>query len=103
MWNQEFDINYSTDELDFIAWLLAHGFEDTSWHNDACPSFERDNLRIYLDYPKDQSDMGDAEWWTKYAAFHQIEYSEQDETKPAINTNSLVQLMNFLTDNLKEE
>ena len=32
------------------------GFEDTSWHNDACPSFERYlaqelSLRVWVDHP----------------------------------------------------
>ena len=30
--------------------LLALGFADTSYSNDACPSFERDGIAIYIDY-----------------------------------------------------
>jgi hypothetical protein len=30
--------------------LLALGFVDISFHNDTCPSFERDNLIVFVDY-----------------------------------------------------
>lgn len=38
------------DAADDIAALLALGFEDTSWHNDLCPSVIRPGLSIYVDY-----------------------------------------------------
>jgi len=37
-------------------WLpspMPEGFEDTSWWNDACPSFSNERLTIYMDYPDD--------------------------------------------------
>jgi hypothetical protein len=33
--------------------LLALGFDDTSYSNDACPSFERGSVLIYVDYADD--------------------------------------------------
>ena len=36
-----------TDEV--IALLEIHGFENSSWHNDICPSFEKGVFRIWLD------------------------------------------------------
>ena len=35
---------------------IPAGFEDTSWHNDVCPSFTSDacGLTIWVDYPKSQ-------------------------------------------------
>jgi len=27
------------------------GFEDTSWHNDTCPSFKRGQLLTWIDWP----------------------------------------------------
>jgi hypothetical protein len=30
--------------------LLSLGFTDMSWGNDACPSFERDGVSLYVDY-----------------------------------------------------
>lgn len=29
---------------------LPEGFDDVSWHNDACPSYANDEFLIYLDY-----------------------------------------------------
>lgn len=31
-------------------WLRAFGFEDTSWHNDACPSFTCDVFVLWVDF-----------------------------------------------------
>lgn len=36
-----------------IAALAALGFEDTSHINDACPSFESDTLKVFID-PTDE-------------------------------------------------
>lgn len=30
------------------------GFIDTSWHNDTCPSWRRDNYIVWVDWPNDQ-------------------------------------------------
>ena len=30
--------------------LIGAGFADTSWHNDACPSFTREGLWVFVDY-----------------------------------------------------
>jgi hypothetical protein len=30
--------------------LIAEGWEDVSWHNDTCPSFERAGIMIWVDY-----------------------------------------------------
>ena len=49
------------------------GFEDTSWHNDACPSIgmelgEDDWLTLFVNYPNPkQREIGDY----KYSLFHQ--------------------------------
>ena len=32
------------------AQLLALGFQDISWQNDTCPSFERKGFVLYVDY-----------------------------------------------------
>jgi len=95
-WQTEFKIKYNAQELRFIDWLLANGFEDTSWHNDACPSFERDNLRVWLDFPQDQSELGDWHGWTKYAAYFQHEYGFPNDDKPRLDTHSLAQLKGFI-------
>jgi len=47
--------NYMAEFSDYDdALILPEGWRDTSWHNDACPSFERKlgavNFRIYCDY-----------------------------------------------------
>ena len=30
---------------------IPAGFVATHWHNDACPSWQRGNLRLFVDYP----------------------------------------------------
>jgi hypothetical protein len=30
--------------------LIAAGFTDTSWRNDACPSFTREGMCVFVDY-----------------------------------------------------
>lgn len=58
---------YQTEFPDFGTFdlPLPDGFADTSWHNDVCPSFERDlgddtYLRIFVDYanPADRENPG---------------------------------------------
>ena len=34
------------------AELLASDWTDTSWHNDACPSFERGRFTVFVDWPR---------------------------------------------------
>lgn len=43
--NTEFP-DYPMDSLPDLT-----GFEDTSWHNDTCPSFKRDNFHVWVDWP----------------------------------------------------
>jgi hypothetical protein len=48
-------MTYQTEFPDFPEATMPamfSGFEDTSWHNDACPSFEHDGLglRLHVDY-----------------------------------------------------
>ena len=30
--------------------VIPEGFVDSSWHNDACPSFTKGNLQLFVDY-----------------------------------------------------
>jgi hypothetical protein len=48
-------MTYQTEFSDFddhasAAQLLALGFADISWHNDTCPSFERNGVIMFVDY-----------------------------------------------------
>ncbi len=49
-WKQEFP-GFEMPDMD-----LPEGFKDTSWHNDACPSFTDENrkLRLYVNYADPQ-------------------------------------------------
>ena len=38
--------DYPVDALPDLS-----GFEDTSWHNDTCPSFRRGNFLTWVDWP----------------------------------------------------
>jgi len=45
--------NYRDEFPDFSAGdmpAIPEGFEDLSWHNDVCPSFERNGLKLWVDY-----------------------------------------------------
>lgn len=46
-------------DAEIEAWLLANGFEDTTWHNDICPSFHNDakGLRLWIN----ELDLSDRE------------------------------------------
>lgn len=39
---------------------LPEGFEDTSWHNDACPSFEAKGVRVWVDFKNPEDRESDA-------------------------------------------
>lgn len=46
-------MSYRTEFPDFPESdmpALPEGFSDTSWHNDACPSYESPSFRIMIDY-----------------------------------------------------
>jgi len=32
---------------------IPAGFEPSHWHNDACPSWTRGDLALFIDYPRD--------------------------------------------------
>lgn len=51
-----------------IATLMARGFVDTSWHNNACPSFEAMGLRVWIDFPHPEArDIVNAEFTVAYS------------------------------------
>jgi hypothetical protein len=45
---------------------IPAGFEDSSWHNDTCPSFSNPHLLIWIDY----LDPEQREWPGKYPRFN---------------------------------
>lgn len=51
-------MTFETEFPDYPAGTMPSipaGFEDISWHNDVCPSFEHKahGLRLFVDYPDD--------------------------------------------------
>lgn len=46
----------SFPEMPEAAVLLAQGWADTSWHNDACPSFKSPDgtLLIWIEHPEEE-------------------------------------------------
>ena len=44
--------NYEKEFPDFgpLGVSIPEGFTDTSWHNDACPSFTSEAFKIWVDY-----------------------------------------------------
>jgi len=51
--------DYPTDALPDLS-----GFTDTSWHNDACPSFRKGDFLIWVDYPnpREREGFGDTQF-----------------------------------------
>lgn len=47
-WRTEFP-DYPANEMP----VIPTGFNDTSWKNDACPSFSNGKLIIWVDYPNE--------------------------------------------------
>lgn len=47
------------------AELSKLGFNDTSWGNDICPSFERGSLRVWINYL--DPNLRDLDWGKRYA------------------------------------
>jgi len=44
-------MTYQKEFPDFVLDVqLPEGFEDTSWHNNICPSFKRGDVEIFVDY-----------------------------------------------------
>ncbi len=46
-------MTYRTEFPDYPAAdmpALPEGFEDTSWHNDACPSYSNAHFLVWIDY-----------------------------------------------------
>ena len=57
---------------------IPTGFEDTSWHNDVCPSFTSDAYRIWLDY--ENEDRREFKGRKRYT----IRYEEEMEAQRAL-------------------
>jgi hypothetical protein len=65
--------NYMTEFPDYDDTLiLPEGWQDMSWHNDACPSFDRKfgniNFRIYCEYkdPNKRESLGELRFIVYY-------------------------------------
>lgn len=65
--------DYMTEFPDYDDTLiLPEGWQDVSWHNDACPSFDRKfgniNFRIYCEYkdPNKRESLGDMRFIVYY-------------------------------------
>jgi len=89
----EFGTDYQLDQQQVLK-LLELGFEDTSWHNDICPSFSLEygdddcdrTVRIWFDAPKPE----DREFGPDAKQFAVMTYSDGMD-----NCNELVETDNF--------
>jgi len=52
---------------------IPQGFYDSSWHNDACPSYysERDSIRIWINYV--DHDLREHEFGTRFSAYQELD------------------------------
>ncbi len=88
--------------VDLLNYLLAlgSGWEDTSWHNDSCPTFvhEELGLRLWVDAEKD----ADREWngMSRFAVSETDE--EGSENEPLLRTDSVNEVLTFLQQMSKE-
>jgi hypothetical protein len=89
------------DELDLP---IPDGFEDHSWHNDACPSFamklsDSNYLRLWVDYKdKKDSDFADVQD-DRYFRFGLVLYSADMEwIRDLSHTNDFADILKGIED-----
>ena len=79
------------------------GFEDHSWHNDACPSLGKelpngDFLSVYVDYKdKERSDFADLEG-DRYARFRVGNHKESGEYEVLFQSNEWADIEAFIKE-----
>lgn len=76
--------------------LEKFGFIDQSYRNDICPSFYNyeKRLALFVDYPRDQSEFSDCDWWTQYALTRTNEHGEYLED--IIGTDHFSEVIDFV-------
>ena len=87
-------------ESEILNFLATENFMDTSWHNDAMPSFwnEAEGLCVWVDYPEDEREKSECPSNIEYMRFF---VSETDEDGAYIegeelNTNSWEEVKIFI-------
>lgn len=91
--------NYQTEFPDFPAAdmpAIPQGFDDTSWHNNACPNFASDELQleIWIDYL--DSAKREHQGYPRFSASQQragIEHSG-----PSIATDDWAEMLRFIEE-----
>ncbi len=85
--------------FDLLNYLLANGWEDTSWHNDVCPSFLNSGKHLLL--WADAENRADREF-RENLRFHLYTCDEDgfalEEESALVSTESLTVLLTFLRD-----
>lgn len=75
------------------------GFDDTSWHNDACPSFTSDalGLTIFVDYPTPEDrEFPDTRRFSVSSQDHGVETSG-----PCFDTDDWQEVLDFIAAHRK--
>ena len=94
--------DYGDMEPEILNFLIEHGFWDSSWHNDTCPSWTHDDsgLRVFIDYKEqEQSECWQNQPTSPYCRFfvYQADMDmEYNDDCPQTLTNNWQETMNFI-------
>lgn len=78
---------------------IPEGFNDTSWHNDICPSWthETRNLRLWIEYADpEQREYPDMK---RFALTENEATNESEGPKTFIETDDFNDIINYLKEN----
>jgi hypothetical protein len=71
---------------------LPEGFSDTSWHNDACPSYSSPSFHIFIDYADvTQREHPNTSRFT-------VSKTDDDEVSPVLDTDNWSDVLEFIVD-----
>lgn len=81
--------------------LDKRGFIDTSWHNDAMPSFHSEEhlLTVWIDYQYEDSESShwlERKSWCKYAVYYTDEEGMSLDEEESAYTNDWQEILEFV-------
>ena len=103
-YTREFGPEYAI-ESDIVATLVALGFEDIAWHNDAMPIFKLGKLALAID----SKDPEQSEYYTdrvfgdchRFVLWSYLDEAHEDEDKLLSSTNSWASMCISIANALK--
>jgi len=90
--NMSASVEHPKCRMDDIS--IPSTWEDTSWHNDACPSFQFRNLRIYVDY----FDLSDRECESEFRFSVQLMSEEMEWLQCLLDSNDWNEVLKYVEE-----